>query len=221
MNFYNFMFDLEEILELSRLPSDSRQYRRRVARLFRKYDYLDELGFPGKRRWERVQKTSMLVSFAYCALFFAGVFMYGRTLTEPACDAAFWIIMAGLLLWYLLMLPAVRASFMLGRLRREYMSGVIQSLGRKLQKFTPGQFDAVNLFIYNAPPFTWGEPVRPGDGYGCYNCGCIFPADENQLDEFEPCCPDCGSGDYIFFASAEVPATKELLQILHELFIEE
>lgn len=216
------MYDLEEILALSKLPPESKTFRRHADRLVKDRCDLESLNFPEKKRLERLSLISGLVGSAYFILFIAGLLLYGRTLDAPVSDAAFWLIMAGFVPAYLLMFLGIRSSIILGRARRIYTRGFIRSLGLKLQQLTSEQFDAVDLFVHNSPPCAWGEPVRPGDMYACFGCSCTFPVGENDWDDLtEVSCPCCGSTQYIFYASAEVPATKELLHILHDLFIEE
>lgn len=222
MNARSFMYDLEEVLALSKLSPESKTFRRRADRLIKDRCDLESLDFPEKKRLERIYWTSGLLYCAYFLLYITGLFLYGKTLSEPVSDAGFWLIMAGFAVAYLLLLPAIRSSILLSRARRAYTRGFIRDLGQKLQQLTPGQLEAVDLFIHDSPPCTWGEPVRPGDMYVCYGCGCTFPIGKNDWDELtEVNCPHCGSDQYIFWSSAEVPATNELLQILHDLFIEE
>lgn len=223
MQLSDFLYQLDELLELSKLPPNSCKFDRQADCLIRTNYDLDSLDFPEKAHWERIQIIWSIVGCALFVLYLVGLLLYAKYTQKTASDLAFWLIMLGFLICYLPLGYAIYASFKLRHFRQKYTRGKLREFGTWLQALTPEQFETIDLLIHEQPPCNWGEAVRPGDVYGCCYCGCTFPIGENDWEENKlPCCPECGSSSRLILTiPAEIHATKEDLLLMHDLFIEE
>lgn len=84
MQLSDFLYQLDELLELSKLPPNSRKFDRQADCLIRTNYDLDSLDFPEKAHWERVQIIWSIVGCALFVLYLVGLLLYAKY-TQKNC----------------------------------------------------------------------------------------------------------------------------------------
>ena len=212
-----FMSHLDSVRQLSDLNPHSRDYRKKFKSLKSQY-YLSSYCIPQLRRYEIIQTAFTLFGIAFF-IFLCVLWMFDGKMSDAKLLAGILFGCNGAVVSLLTILfTAVRIHC----IKRNHFRERITTLGKRLNMLTPDQYERVNRLCRNSPGFQWGEDVQPGDICGCFNCIRTFPAVKyDPYEEQYLSCPYCDTETEFVCGSSDVPVNEEILQILHDLFIEE
>lgn len=207
---------LDSVRQLYALNPHSLDYRRKFKALKSQY-FLSSGCIPQLRRYEVFRATFTLFGIVFF------IFLCVHLSDENMSDTELFSGIFGLCSCMIFsILGILYATLRIHCIRRSHFRERITTLGKRLNRLTPEEYERVNRLCLNSPGFEWGEDVQPGDICGCFKCIRTFP-----VIKFDPCeeqylhCPSCGTQTEFVSGSSDVPITEDILQILHDLFIEE
>ena len=212
-----FMNHLDNVRQLYALPPRSRDYWKKFKAPKNQY-VLSSHCIPQLHRYESIQAAFTVFGIAY-SLFLCGLWLFSEKMSDAHLRSAILMCCIGFVFSLITVLYTV---LRIHCIKHKHFRERITTLGERLNSLSPEEYEHVNRLCRNSPGFEWGEDVQPGDICGCFKCICTFPA--VKYDPYEDQylhCPYCDTETELVFGSSDVPINEEILQILHDLFIEE
>lgn len=222
MEMHQFCDHMDEVLALSKLDKNSRAFHCGLKKLMKDMGIDREfLPVPGKKRWLTVEIFGLLMgvsSFIGLAI----LYFFGDGLSESQTFA--WVM--GIFIYmYASIVVTLYANIRQSRLTRQYLTQRIFALAERAQKIPPDALERACTLFFHTPEILWEDelPAPVSISCGCWKCVSLFDTSfTGESGSFDPVCPECGLEDaHVVYGDETVPATRESLQILHELFDEE
>ena len=206
---------LETVAELSALPRKSRAYRKDFASLRKTLALLDRI--PRLKPWAKLQAWTLALDF----LWWIAMILYAL-LAEAPREWILWTWLAGMcIMTVVLVLSEAKMHFAAVR----WVQTAIDRIAPRIRALSDGEFENLNVLLWNDPDYMRYHPVRSRAMCGCIRCGNRFPAREiprTSAAPRRPLCPCCGAAEsWIVYSCDGVNVTSDALAQLQKLFTEE